>query len=40
MDKTCVIAAGLFGAATVNKRIFFVQGLPAVIGMGSLIPGI
>ena len=26
----CVVVAGLYGAATVNKRIFVVQGLPAL----------
>lgn len=29
----CVVAAGLFGAATVNKRIFFMQGLPAAVSL-------
>ena len=29
----CVITAGLVGAATVNKRIFFVQSLPALIAL-------
>jgi len=28
-----VIAAGLYGAATVNRRIFFVQALPAIVGL-------
>lgn len=28
----CVIVAGVFGAATVSKRILFVQALPAAIG--------
>jgi len=27
----CVIVAGLYGAATASKRIFFVQALPAII---------
>ncbi len=27
----CVLIAGVYGAATVNKRIFFIQGLPALI---------
>ena len=26
-----VIAAGAYGAATVNKRIFFIQAVPAII---------
>jgi putative membrane protein len=33
----CVTAAGLFGAFTVNRRIFFVQALPALIGIALLI---
>ena len=30
----CVVVAGVFGALTVNRRIFFIQGLPAVIALG------
>ncbi len=30
---SCVIVAGLYGAKTVNKRIFFVQALPAIIAL-------
>ena len=29
--------AGLYGALTVSKRIFFVQALPALLGMLSLL---
>jgi len=29
----CVIVAGAYGAATVNKRIFFIQSGPAIIGL-------
>ena len=29
----CVIVAGLFGAATVGKKILFVQALPAAIAL-------
>ena len=29
----CVITAGLFGAFTVSKRIFFVQAMPAVLAL-------
>lgn len=29
----CVIVAGAYGAATVSKRIFFVQAVPAIIGL-------
>ena len=34
---TYVIVAGVFGAATVNQHILFVQTLPAVIGLGLLV---
>ncbi len=30
----CVIVAGIFGAITVSRRIFFVQSLPALIALG------
>ncbi len=30
----CVIAAGIWGGITVNKRIFFVQAMPAIIALG------
>ena len=33
----CVVVAGIFGAATVSKRIFFVQALPALIAAGLLL---
>ena len=33
----CVIVAGVVGAATVNKRIFWVQGLPAVIALALVL---
>lgn len=29
----CVLIAGLFGAATANRRILFIQAVPAAIGM-------
>ena len=29
----CVIVAGLYGAATVNRRILFVQALPAAVAL-------
>ncbi|QEL54506.1 DUF1304 domain-containing protein [Chromobacterium paludis] len=35
----CVLAAGVFGAATVNRRILFVQGLPAAAGLVLLLLG-
>jgi putative membrane protein len=30
----CVIVAGAWGAITVNKRIFFVQAVPAIVALG------
>jgi putative membrane protein len=32
----CVVVAGVYGAATVGKKILFVQALPAAIGLGLL----
>lgn len=32
----CVTVAGLFGAATVSRRILFVQALPAALGLIAL----
>ncbi|MDR7128650.1 putative membrane protein [Algoriphagus sp. 4150] len=29
----CVLVAGIFGALTASKKIFWVQGLPALIGL-------
>ena len=34
---SCVLIAGLFGAITVSRKIFFVQGLPAVIALGLVL---
>lgn len=33
----CVIVAGLFGAATVGKKILFVQALPAAAALAALL---
>ncbi|MBA4110909.1 MAG: DUF1304 domain-containing protein [Leptothrix sp. (in: Bacteria)] len=33
----CVIVAGVFGAATVSRKIFFVQALPAIIALALLL---
>jgi putative membrane protein len=33
----CVVVAGVFGAATVGKKILFVQALPAAIAMALVI---
>lgn len=33
---TCVIVAGIYGAFTASKKIFFVQALPALIALIAL----
>ncbi len=33
----CVIVAGSYGAATINKRILFVQALPAVLALAAVL---
>ena len=33
----CVIVAGLYGAATVSKRILVVQALPAAIALAAVV---
>jgi len=33
----CVVVAGSYGAATVNRRIFFVQALPALLAIAALL---
>lgn len=30
---SCVIIAGIFGALTVSKRIFYIQAVPAILGL-------
>ena len=32
----CVVVAGVYGAATVNKRILVVQAVPAVLALAAL----
>lgn len=29
----CVVVAGIYGAISVSKKIFYIQGLPAVLGI-------
>lgn len=36
---TCVIVAGIYGAATASKKIFFVQALPAIVALVVLHVG-
>jgi len=35
---SCVIGAGLYGAATVSRRILLVQSVPAAIGLVLVLP--
>jgi putative membrane protein len=32
----CVMVAGVYGALTVNRRIFFVQAMPALLAVAAL----
>lgn len=34
---SCILIAGIFGAVTVSRKIFFVQGLPALITIFMLV---
>jgi len=36
---SCVAVAGIFGGATVNKKIFILQGIPALIALGAELVG-
>ena len=33
----CVIVAGIYGAATVNRRILFVQAVPAAVALAAVV---
>lgn len=33
----CVIVAGIYGAITASKKIFFIQGLPALVALGVVL---
>lgn len=35
---TCIVIAGIYGGATANRRIWFIQALPAVIALLLLGP--
>lgn len=32
----CVVTAGVYGALTVNRRIFFMQGVPALLALAAV----
>jgi len=36
---SCVLFAGLYGAATASRKILFVQALPAAIGLALVLLG-
>ncbi len=33
----CVLVAGIYGSLTASKRIFYVQAIPAILGLLSLL---
>lgn len=33
----CILVAGLYGAATVGRKILFIQAVPAAIGIGLVL---
>ncbi|HUG25649.1 DUF1304 domain-containing protein [Piscinibacter sp.] len=35
----CVVVAGVYGALTVNRKIFFVQSVPAIAALAALYWG-
>ncbi len=37
---SCVLIAGLYGAATASRKILFVQALPAAVGLALVAPGL
>jgi putative membrane protein len=34
---SCVIIAGVFGALTVSKRIFYIQAVPAIVALALVL---
>ncbi len=36
----CVIVAGVFGAATVSRKILYVQAVPAILALACLLAGL
>lgn len=36
----CVIVAGLYGAATVGRKILFIQALPAALALAAVLAGV
>ena len=36
----CVVVAGLYGAATVGRKILFIQSVPAALALAAVLAGI
>ncbi|MEJ4042977.1 DUF1304 domain-containing protein [Erwinia sp. SLM-02] len=36
---SCVMIAGIYGAATASRKILYVQSIPALIALGALLYG-
>lgn len=36
----CVLVAGVYGAASVSRRILYVQAVPAALGIAAILAGI
>ncbi|MGW6732156.1 DUF1304 domain-containing protein [Streptomyces sp. NPDC055013] len=36
---SCIVVAGVYGAATANRRILFAQALPAAVTLATVIAG-
>ncbi len=34
---SCILIAGIYGAITANRKILFIQALPAAIGIGLIL---
>jgi putative membrane protein len=34
---SCIVVAGIYGALTASRRIFWVQGMPALVAIGILL---
>ncbi|WP_374566764.1 DUF1304 domain-containing protein [Ideonella sp.] len=36
----CVVVAGVYGAASVSRKIFFIQAMPALLALGAIYLGV
>ena len=37
---SCIVIAGVFGAATAGRKILFIQGVPAALALAALLAGV